>query len=385
MQKCILRGVFMRLLPIEYVKEGFLLGKTIYDSDGKILLKQGVMLTNGYLERVRQNNIYSLYIIDKYSSSEIKDIIKPELRQQAIITIKNTFFSFEKYSSSFYIKSSTNPTDVALEKQKKYFDNINIIAQEIVEQILSNDSAVINLVDIKSMDNYTYEHCVNVAVLSLVIGIQMQLDKEKLLDLCLGALLHDIGKILIPDEIIKKPSKLTHEEFEIIKQHPLKGYEYLKNNFDISKAARLIALEHHEMEGGGGYPSSLTGCNISLLSKIVSVADVYDALTSDRPYRKAMCPNEALEYIMAYSNVQFNIDIVKIFTKTVVPYPPDTLVRLSTSDYAIVLKANIESPMRPVIKILKSIYYGLIGTVIDMEKALNIVIKEIVYEIPGEL
>lgn len=374
----------MRLIPIQFVKQGSFLGKTLYDDQGRILLREGLPLTKKYLEKIKKNNIYSLYVIDKYSTTELEDIIKPELRQQAVDTVKNTFFSFEKYVS-YSSKKDKTPQYSLLKKQQEYFDNINDIAKEIVEQILSKDSVVINLVDIKSMDNYTYQHCVNVAVLSLVIGIQMRLDKINLYHLCLGALLHDIGKISIPDSIIKKPSKLTDEEFEIIKQHTVKGYEYLKKNFDIPAAARLISLQHHEMEDGGGYPYNLKGDKISKLSKIVSVADVYDALTSDRPYRKAMCPNEALEYIMAYSSAQFDIDIVKVFTKTVVPYPPGTLIKLSTGDYAIVEQVNIESPMRPVIKIIKSIYYGLTGTVINMETALNIVIKEIVYEIPDDI
>ena len=191
---------------------------------------------------------------------------------------------------------------------------------------------MINLVDIKSMDNYTYQHSVNVALLSLVLGVQLQLNQNELYNLCIGALLHDIGKTLIPKQLILKPGPLTDEEYKTVKEHTTKGYDFLKGCLEIPAPARIVALQHHEKINGYGYPDNIKNKSINRFARIVSIADVYDALTSDRPYSKAMCPNDAVEYIFSHGDTQFDYEMVKVFSKAVVPYPPGTLVKLSTSD-----------------------------------------------------
>jgi HD-GYP domain-containing protein (c-di-GMP phosphodiesterase class II) len=169
---------------------------------------------------------------------------------------------------------------------------------EIIEELSAQKELFIDLVDIKSMDNYTYQHCVNVAVLSLIVGIQMKLTKKELADVCMGAILHDIGKVFVPKEILLKDKNLTEAEFGIMKTHTSLGYDYMKNSSEITATARIIALQHHERIDGRGYPDARGGEYINKFAKLVSVSDVYDALTSDRPYRRAMCPGEALELIL---------------------------------------------------------------------------------------
>ena len=287
----------MRLVPIESIRENSLLGKNIYTSDGRCLLRAGLLLTDARLKKIKEFQILSLYIIDEYSSAEIEDIIKPELRQKSISIIKETFSDIERISSThnFEKRSISEYT----KQEKKYFKSINKIADELLENVLSNKNLLLSLVDIKSMDNYTYAHCVNVAVISIVLGISLNLSKKHLNYLCIGALIHDIGKSFIPKEIVQKPGRLTPEEFEIIKRHPKYGFEFISNFFGISSHIKLIVLQHHERFDGLGYPNGITAKQISYLARIVSIADVYDALTSDRPYKRAMCPNDALEYLMS--------------------------------------------------------------------------------------
>lgn len=340
----------MRLVPIQYVKAGSFLAKTIYDDRGAILLREGVQLTESYIKRVKMLGMFCMYINDEYSEKEVEDIIKPELRQKAIKSIKDTFYSFEKFNLNTG-KSSIQDKKLITEKQN-YFKSINEIVREITEELIGRKNVLINIVDIKSLDSYTYQHSVNVAVLSLVLGIQLQLDKKKLYDLCLGALIHDIGKALIPNDILLKNDKLTEEEANIVREHTEKGYDFLKGSVDISATARIIALQHHEREDGNGYPDKRKNDEINQLAKIVAVADVYDALTSDRPYREAMSPNDAVEYIMANGQTQFDYEVVKAFSKSIVPYPEGTLVRLSNGEIAVVEEVYPNFTLRPKVKII---------------------------------
>lgn len=372
----------MRLVPIQYVKAGSFLAKTIYDDRGTILLREGVQLTENYIKRVVQLGMFSMYINDEYSEKNVEDIIKPELRQKAVRTIKDTFYSFEKFNLNA-TKNNVQDKKYIAEKQN-YFKAIGDIVKEIMEEMLCKKTVLINIVDIKSMDNYTYQHCVNVAVLSLVLGIQLQLDKKKLYDLCLGALIHDIGKALVPEEILKKNNKLTEEETSIVREHTKRGYDFLKGSIDISATARIIALEHHEREDGKGYPDMRKDDEINELAKIVAVADVYDALTSDRPYRKAMSPNDAVEYIMANGQTQFSYDVVKAFSKCIVPYPEGTIVRLSNGEIAVVEEVYPNFVLRPKVKIINK--KNEKGEVIyrDLRDELEIVVSGLQYEVTDE-
>ncbi|MBZ9689653.1 HD-GYP domain-containing protein [Clostridium estertheticum] len=372
----------MRLVPIEFAKQGDCLAKTIFDDDGRVLLREGVILTEIFLIRIRRLKIYSIYINDEYSDIIIEDVIKPELRQNAIKAIKETFYSFEKYS---LYSSNTNFNEKNFSKEKQtYFESIGCIAKDIIDEIISKKNVMINLVDIKSMDNYTYQHSVNVAVISLVLGVQLQLNQNDLYTLCMGALIHDIGKVLIPKDIVLKPGTLTHEEFEIIKQHTTKGYDYLKGCLDISAPARIVALQHHEKMDGRGYPDNVKNKSINRFARIVAIADVYDALTSDRPYRKAMSPNDAVEYILAHGDTQFDYEMVKAFSKAVVPYPPGTLVKLSTGDIGVVTAVFPNYGLRPEVKIIKrgsATNAREVGSPVSLVDQLDIVIKNIEFAI----
>lgn len=367
----------MRLIPIECVKEGTYLAKTIFDNEGRPLLREGAKLSNKIIEKIKSIQVYSLYIIDEYSDMEIDDIIKPELRQKAITSVKETFSSLDKFSKS----SPSKYSNKLIKERELYFESIYDVAEELLDQILSDNHVMVHLVDIKSLDNYTYQHCVNVAVLSLILGIQLQLNKYDLLDLCIGALVHDIGKSFIPTTLLFKEGPLTKDELLIMKTHTTLGYDYLRNISGISAKSRIISLQHHEWYDGTGYPENRRGEEINKFSRIVSIADVYDALTSDRPYRRALSPNEAIEYIMANSSTQFDYEIVKAFSRIIVPYSKGTLVKLSNGDIAVVEDTLPNFPLRPNIKIVKSSDPSRNGLKIKLVKSLSLVIENIQYTI----
>jgi HD-GYP domain-containing protein (c-di-GMP phosphodiesterase class II) len=369
----------MRFVPINCVKQGSYLAKTIYDNEGRVMLAKGIELSESLIRRVKNIGIHSLYIIDEYSENEIEDIIKPEIRQKAISSIKTTFETFQKHNE-FLIQNSRSSNERLYNSKKQENLKAAIAASKLIlDEIIDQRNVMINLVDIKSMDNYTYQHSVNVAVLSLILGMHLNLNRYELHDLCLGSILHDVGKVLIPKDIILKPGKLNDEEFNIIKQHTVKGYDYIKGCSDLSAPSRVIILQHHEKVNGEGYPDNRKINDIYKLSKIVAIADVYDALTSDRPYRSAMSPSEALEFIMANGGSHFDFEMVKIFSKIIVTYPEGTLVKLSSGDIAVVEETNPNFPLRPKLKIVKSNNAFNIGKRVDLIKELDKVIVSIQY------
>lgn len=373
----------MRIIPIECIKENTFLARTLYDANGRVLLREGTKLTTSLIQSIKKQKIYSLYIIDEYSDKEFLDVISPELRQKSVKLVKEVFENTDiiKLANSEFQAFDRKETFADLKKKEDYFNSLKDLSEDLCQNILENRDISVGLVDIKNMDTYTYQHSVNVATLSVSLGIGIALPKSKLIDLCIGALLHDIGKVFVGKKIIQKPSSLTDEEFNIIKLHPKMGYDYIKNIPNIKTACKMIVLQHHERIDGTGYPNSLVGDDINLLAKIVSIADVYDALTSDRPYKRAMCPNDAFEFILSKAGTMFDFSLTKIFSRIMIPYPEGTIVKLSNSDVALVTKTHPLYPLRPSVKILKSDNESLLNTKIDLSESLSLVIQSIEYDI----
>jgi HD-GYP domain-containing protein (c-di-GMP phosphodiesterase class II) len=189
-------------------------------------------------------------------------------------------------------------------------------------------------------------------VLSLITGIGLGYNPLRLKDLGTGALLHDIGKLRIPGEILKKPSQLTVEEFEEIKRHTVYGYEILKDNQKVSMISAFIAFGHHERYDGSGYPLQLRGENIHQCARIVAAADVFDALSSDRVYRKKLRTHEVIEYIISLGSRHFDPEIVRSFIKYIAIYPVGTGVMLSTGERGQVVRVNKAVPTKPVVRVV---------------------------------
>ncbi|RII35240.1 HD-GYP domain-containing protein [Clostridium chromiireducens] len=367
----------MRLVPIENVKPNTVLGKSLYDVDGRILLRAGVVLRENTIAKIKQINILSIYIVDKYSDEEIEDIIKPELRQKAIITIKEAFSNIGRLNGKNAVRD--RESDYTWQEQS-YFYNIGKMAVSIIDDILNRKDVMLALVDIRSMNNYTYSHCVNVAVISLTLGIAFQLPKKKLEALCIGALIHDIGKSLLPKEILDKQGDLSDEDKEIMKQHPRLGYKYLSSTYNINSLSKLIVLQHHERPDGNGYPDGLDKDNIVDLSNIVSIANIYDNLSTDLPSKRAMFPSDVLEFLMSNAGTMFDYNIVNTFCRIVIPYPKGTIVEISTGETAIVEETVPGFPLRPTLKIIESNRVSRINEKVELIKEISIVITKVKYE-----
>ena len=231
-------------------------------------------------------------------------------------------------------------------------DTAKEVVSDLVTNCLQNPDAFVNMTRLKDFDDYTFTHSVNVSVLAIAIGKRLGLNVNELNNLGLAGLLHDVGKMKVPEEILNKPGKLADEEFAIMKQHPVYGYEVMKNDRKIPPEVVKAALQHHEKSDGSGYPDGLFEQDISKYAKIIAICDVYDAITSNRCYHKGMIAADALKMIFAWSGKHFNEVLVKFFIHLIGVYPAGAVVVLDTGELAVVLKTNKDDGMRPKILII---------------------------------
>lgn len=227
-----------------------------------------------------------------------------------------------------------------------------LLVAELASNIVENLDASMWLTQLKKRDEYTAIHSLNVCVLSLTFGRALGLKIDELNELGLGALLHDIGKMQVPLEILNKPGKLSKEEFEVMKTHPQKGYELLLNDNNLSADVLAIVKSHHERLSGNGYPDRLPEQNISYYTKIVSITDVYDAITSDRVYHDGMTPHDAMQRLYEWMPNNFDQDLMQKFIRTLGIYPIGSVVELKTGHIGLVVKLNENHRLKPVVMLI---------------------------------
>ena len=229
---------------------------------------------------------------------------------------------------------------------------IDHVTEKIIDSITRNQNALLSLMNIKEKDEFTFMHSIRTSVLVSVFGQYLEIDNEELKKIAMGALLHDIGKIRIPLEILNKPGKLTLEEFETVKKHTLYGHEILSSIDDLPQEVSQIALEHHEQYDGLGYPQGLKGDQIYLGTQMVALVNVYDTLISETIYSKAKEPVKALKTIYDLNGYFFEKELAEKFIKAMSIYPVGTLVKLSNGLFAVVIAVNQEAPLRPVVRVI---------------------------------
>lgn len=228
------------------------------------------------------------------------------------------------------------------------------LVDDISMSIARNPEAFLSLSRLKNKDNYTYLHSVAVCALMIALGKQMNLDQALMKDLGMAGLMHDVGKMMIPDDILNKPDRLSDEEFTVVKNHPLQGWEILKGSEGVCEMALDVCLHHHERVDGKGYPHKLSGETLSLFARMGAVCDVYDAITSNRCYKTGWEPAEAIRKMAEWQEGQFDHTVFQAFVKTIGIYPSGTLVRLKSTRLAVVIQQSEKSLLTPVVKIFFS-------------------------------
>lgn len=358
-----------RFVSTRSLQNGMKIDQTIKDRTGRTLIAYGTVLDDFMIEALPRLGINGIYVNDGEDEPEETEI--PEQTQKLIEKLKVSDRSRVKLTESVkarvvegvqFLYGNTESTD---------FENAtSSITNELMKAITDNDAIAIDIDMLKVSDEYTFKHSVDVATMAMIIAKQYGLSKKEIYDIGIAGLLHDIGKSKIPNEVLNKPDRLTDEEFHIMKQHSLLGYDILKEKKDLSKPILMGVLQHHEKINGKGYPLGVAEEKINLYAKIISVADIYDALVTERPYKKAFSKRDAVEMIMSMT-AELDISIMKSFMDSVILYPVDSIVRLSNGEKAKVVENNANYTMRPkVVGILSGKVYDLAN---DMNCA-NIII-----------
>ncbi|WP_240256596.1 HD-GYP domain-containing protein [Ferdinandcohnia quinoae] len=334
-------------MALDKCQSGSKLGKTIFHEDGRVLLAQGVKLTDTLIHSLKKMSIYTVYIEDEASTGiEIVDSIPEELRAEAVNVINDGLNSIAKLKDDKPNIQNMMRSDRAIRGFKKIFKEIH--------KCLNDNRAALNLLAAtKIHENHVYTHSLNVTIYACQLAIANGLPLKDIEEIGLGAMLHDLGKLYIPSEILNKPGKLTEEEFEMMQSHSELGFDILRKIHEIPLPVSHCALQHHERIDGTGYPRRLKGDEIHKYAKLLSVADVFDAVTSHRVYRPPMLPHEALELLFAGNGTQFEHRQVQLFKESIAVYPPGLTVKLNDGRTGIVSKYNFYAVGRPEIRIIK--------------------------------
>jgi HD-GYP domain-containing protein (c-di-GMP phosphodiesterase class II) len=342
----------MRYISVDRIKDDMILGKELVGDNCQLLLKRGAKLSEKYIDKIKDLGYIGVYIEDKVSQGiEVEDVVDEKLRNKGVLLLEKTF------------------KEVAKDKgiSDETVENINDVVNGIIDCILANKNAIVNLMDLKVYDEYTYYHSINVCVLAVIIGVALELKRENLFKLGLASIYHDIGKMFVPVKIINKPGKLTPEEFDIVKTHPRHGYEFLKNKQTIPMNSYVGVLHHHEKYDGTGYPGFVEGKRINIYGRIVSIVDAFDALTSKRPYADAIPIFEAVEYVQGNGGVAFDPELINIFLRKIAHYPVGTTVSLSDNTSAIVMENYEDCPLRPKVKVYKEFFKEIEPYEVDLK------------------
>lgn len=337
----------MRLISLEQCQSGTKLGKPIYSENGVVLLAEGVELTDKLIEKLKRYNVSTIYIEDEASEGiDIVEAIPEEMLVEAIGTVKKGLKDLAELNMS-------HPNIQGMMKSGRAIRSFQKIFRGIVSCLSENRMAINLLATTKIQENYVYSHSVNVAIYACQLALENGLQLKDIEEIGLGAMLHDLGKLYISRDILHKPGKLTEEEFEQVKAHCQLGFDTIRKVHEIPVPVAHCALQHHEKIDGTGYPRGLKGDEIHRYAKIISVIDVFDAVTSPRHYRSAVLPHKGMELLYSGSGTHFDSRQVELFKKCIAIYPQGLTVKLNDGRVGIVSEYNFDAVGRPQIRIIQ--------------------------------
>lgn len=338
-----------KFMPTRLLTAGMKSDQSIVDRLGRTLIARGAVMDQYIIDSMLSLGIMGIYIQDgEYDAQEDEKKITP-IAQRNIDRLHTEDPAKVTLSASVRKRVATgiqyiyNNTD-----EEGLADATESIADDLLEAIDSSDAIALDINALKTSDEYTFKHSVDVATIAMIVAKQQGLSKKDIHDIGVAGLLHDVGKTKVPPEILNKPGRLNDEEFAVMKQHAVFSYRIVKARNEFSEEVCLTVLQHHEKIDGSGYPLGATASQITPYAKILSVADIYDALVTERPYKKAFSQRDAVEMIMSMTG-ELDINAMKSFLESMILYPVDTIVELSNGEKAKVVKNNPHYILRPTV------------------------------------
>lgn len=331
------------------LKPGMVIDQSVIDKKGRALIVKGATLDDFQIDGLLRLGVMGIYTRngeeeEDLSKIKISDSVKRVIEKERVedrAKVKLAEDLKKRVGEGIQFLYNNAGTE-------SFTETANNIAGELLEAISDNEAIAVDIGALKVSDEYTFKHSVDVATMAMIIGRKHGLTDKEVREIGVAGLLHDVGKSRIPSEILNKPARLTDDEFDIIKQHSVFGYHILKEKNEFSQSIMMGVLQHHEKINGAGYPMGINGDQMHEYAKIISIADIYDALVTKRSYKEGFSQRDAVEMIMAMT-AELDINAMKSFLGSVILYPVDSIVSLSNGEKAKVVSNNPMYILRPTV------------------------------------
>ena len=354
----------MQRVSVEFLESGMIASRNVHSAEGRLLVTKDTVLSDTMVAGIQKTALGSIYVQNPlFQNIDVADVVAEDNRRKAVMLLKSAVASYQK----------TKALDVQPLKK---------LLRELVSEIIHNRESMIHQLDMRTYHDYIYAHSVNTCILSVLIAVNLEYPEAKLVELALGTMLHDVGMMMLPESILLKMGNLSPEESKQVQLHPEAGFNILRTVREIPTTVAHISFQHHERVDGKGYPRNLTADKILEYAKIVAVADTFDALVSDRPYRKGMIPHEAYELMMMLADTYVDREILHLFLAHVAIYPIGSVVQLDNDQYGVVTKVLPKLQTRPCIRLLTDKQGALLASQeeIDLTEHLTLMIKRVLKE-----
>lgn len=354
----------MQRVSVGFLEAGMVAARNVHSAEGRLLVTKETVLSEAMVANIQKTSLGSIYVRNPlFQDIEAEEVVTEDNRRKAVMALKSAITAYQK----------TKVLDIQPLKK---------VLRELVVEIIRNRDSMIHQLDMRTYQDYIYAHSVNTCVLSVLIAVNLDYPEGKLTDLALGTMLHDVGMMMLPDALLMKMGNLTPEESKQVQQHPEDGFNILRTVREIPITVAHIAYQHHERVDGKGYPRNLTADKILEFAKVAAVADTFDALVSDRPYRKGMVPHEAYEVMMALADSYVDRDILHLFLTHVAIYPVGAVVQLDNGQHGVVTKVLPRLQTRPQVRLLTDQQGNLLSeqTEIDLTQHLTLMISRVLKE-----